>query len=99
MDKNDYDKNDLDKEIRLQELEMEKSKLELRNTLVKIWVFCIVALAIVAIKILLRDNDNPNSFGYLLLLVDFNLAMWPPLIMKGIERRDASGDKSRKNGK
>ena len=78
-------KNDIDKEIRLKELEMEKSKLELRSTLVKIWAFCIVALAVAAIELLLRDKDNPNSVGYLMLLIDFNLALWPPLIMKAFK--------------
>lgn len=82
-------KNDIDKEIRLKELEMEKSKLELRSTLVKIWVFCIVALAIVAIEILLRDKNNPNSVGYLLLLIDFNFAAWPALfLMKEKKKKD-----------
>ena len=84
-------KKDIDKEIRLKELEMEKSKLELRSTLVKVWAFCIVALAVAAIEILLRDKDNPNSVGYLMLLIDFNLAMWPPLIMKG--KKKTKGDK------
>jgi len=78
-------KNDIDKEIRLKELEMEKSKLELRSTLVKIWAFCIVALAVAAIELILRDKDNPNSVGYLMLLIDFNLALWPPLIMKTLK--------------
>ena len=45
--------NDIDKEIRLKELELEKSRMEFRSTLVKVWVFCIVVLAVVAIEIIL----------------------------------------------
>ena len=71
-------------EIRLMELELEKEKLNLKGTLIKVWVFIIVALAVAAIEILLRDKDNPNSLGYLLLLIDFNAAMWPAVfLMKG----------------
>ena len=95
-------KNDIDKEIRLKELELEKSKMELRSTLIKVWVFCIVALVVVATEILLRDKDNPNSVGYMLLLIDFNLAMWPPLIVKGKknnEDKSASGKDKAKSGR
>ena len=84
---------DLDQEIRLKELELEQSRMELRGRLVKVWVFCIAVLAIAAIKILMKDRDNPNSLGYLLMLIDFNLAMWPPLIVKG--RKDRKDRKER----
>ena len=69
-------------EIRLKELEIEKEKMNLRGTLTKVWVFIVVVLAVVAIEILMKDRDNPNSIGYLLLLVDFNLAVWPALFIK-----------------
>jgi len=90
------DKNDIDKEIRLKELEMEKSKMELRSTLVKFWVFCIVVLAVVAIEVLIRDKDNPDSFGYLLLMIDFNLVIWPPLILGSKKGKDKNGNKKSK---
>lgn len=68
-------------EVRLKELEIEKEKVNLKGTLIKVWVFVVVALAVAAIEILLKDKDNPNSVGYLLLLVDFNVAMWPALFL------------------
>lgn len=44
-------------------------------------MFIVVALAAVAIEILLQDKDNPNSVGYLLLLIDFNAIMWPAIFL------------------
>ena len=74
-------------EIRLKELEIEKEKQSLRGTLIKVWVFAVVVLAVVAIEILMKDRDNPNSLGYLLLLVDFNMALWPVLFIKKGSRK------------
>ena len=68
-------------EVRLKELEIEKEKVTLKGTLIKVWVFIVVALAVAAIEILLRDKDNPNSLGYLLLLIDFNAVMWPAIFL------------------
>ncbi len=68
-------------DVRLKELEIEEEKANLKGTLIKVWVFIVVALAVAAIEILLKDKDNPNSIGYLLLLVDFNVAMWPALFL------------------
>ena len=68
-------------EIHLKELEIEKEKINLKGTLIKVWVFIVVAIAAATIEILLKDKDNPNSVGYLLLLVDFNVAMWPALFL------------------
>lgn len=68
-------------EIRIKELEIEKGKNDLKETLIKVWVFIVVALASAAIEILLKDKDNPNSLGYLLLLVDFNVAVWPTVFL------------------
>ena len=68
-------------EIRIKELEIEKGKNDLKETLIKVWVFIVVALASVAIEILLKDKDDPNSLGYLLLLVDFNVAVWPTVFL------------------
>ena len=76
------DSSDKAGEIRLKELEIEKEKMNLRGTLIKVWVFIVVVLAVVAIEILIRDSDNPNSLGYLLLLIDFNVAVWPALFIK-----------------
>ncbi len=67
-------------EVRLKELKIEK-KVTLKGTLIKVWVFIVVALAAVAIEILLQDKDNPNSVGYLLLLIDFNAIMWPAIFL------------------
>ncbi len=74
-------------EVRLKELEIEKEKVNLKGTLIKVWVFIVVALAVAAIEILLRDKDNPNSLGYLLLLVDFYVAMWPALFLMKEKRK------------
>lgn len=79
----DADKPGADEKVRLAELELEKEKLNLRGTIIKVWIFIIVAIAVAAIEILLRDKDNPDSLGYLLLLIDFNAAMWPALFLFG----------------
>ena len=73
-------------EVRLKELEIEKEKVNLKGTLIKVWGVIVVALAVAAIEILLRDKDNPNSLGYL-LLVDFNVAMWPALFLMKDKRK------------
>ncbi len=80
--RNSIGSNDQANEIRLKELEIEKEKMKLRGTLIKVWVFIVVVLAVVAIEILMKDRDNPNSLGYLLPLVDFNMALWPVLFIK-----------------
>ena len=74
-------------EVRLKELEIEKEKVNLKGTLIKVWVVIVVALAVAAIEILLRDKDNPNSLGYLLLLIDFNAVMWPALFLMKDKRK------------
>lgn len=71
--------SEIDRMIRLKELEIEEHRNELKSRLIKVWAFCVVVLAVVAIELLSRD-DNPNSVGYLLLLLDFNLVVWPVLI-------------------
>ena len=70
-----------DDEVRLRELEIEKEKIGLKGTLIKVWVFIMAVLAIVAIEILMKDKENPDSPGYLLLLIDFNVALWPVLFI------------------
>jgi len=48
-----------------------------------VWIFVVLALAVVSIEILLKDKDNPDSIGYLLLLIDFNAAIWPAVALFG----------------
>lgn len=71
---------EIDERIRLKELEIEKSKLGLRQWLIKLWIGIVILIAIISIIIVLIDRDNPDSVGFLLLMIDFNLFMWPGLM-------------------
>lgn len=82
---------EVDERIRLKELEIENRKLGLRHTLIKLWIGIVVVIAVIAILILLFDQDNPDSMGYMLLMIDFNVAMWPALFFfvgKGKDKKD-----------
>lgn len=81
--KNEEKNTDTKEKVRLAELELEKEKLSLRGTIIKVWIFVVLALAVVSIEILLKDKDNPDSIGYLLLLIDFNAAIWPAVALFG----------------
>ena len=80
---------EVNEKIRLKELEIEKDKTRLRNILIVIWITLVIAVAVFAVVILLKDRDNPNSLGYMLILIDFNLAVWPVLFY----RKDKTKDK------
>ena len=69
--------------VRLKELDIEENKAKLRNKLIVVWISVVIIIAIISIIILVFDKDNPDSMGYMLLLVDFNIAAWPPMIWIG----------------
>ena len=74
---------DVEEQIRIKELELESKRETSRYRLIKIWVIMLIVIAVLAVIILLFDRDNPNSIGYLLILVDFIIgALGALLIME-----------------